>query len=253
VAAAARPFRVDAAPTRVTFEQAWALRPTGPGLVAAPALWGLVGVGGDSLAPLGPDLAAGVPAFVVAGPGGSGRSTILVSMARSFLAAGTRVVLIAPRPSPLRSLSSSSGDGNGDGDGVAAIFTEPELDADSLAAAVGSFDGPGVVLIDDAELLRDCDASGALSRLIAASGADSRLALVFAGDPEAGLCAGFGGWQVDAKRARRGALTAPVSLGEGDLIGARLTRSMVGHAARPGRCLLHVGDGRLVTVTVPAG
>jgi S-DNA-T family DNA segregation ATPase FtsK/SpoIIIE len=251
VAAASRPFRVDAAPTRVTFEQAWALRPTGPGLVAASALWGLVGVGGDSLAPLGPDLSAGVPAFVVAGPGGSGRSTILVSMARSFLAAGTRVVLIAPRPSPLRSLSSSRDDG--DGDGVAAMFTEAELDADSLAAAVTSFDGPGVVLIDDAELLRDCDASGALSRLIAASGADSRLALVFAGDPEAGLCAGFGGWQVDAKRARRGALTAPVSLGEGDLIGARLTRSMVGQAARPGRCLLNVGDGRLITVTVPVG
>jgi len=245
VASAQRPFRVDAAPTRVTFEQAWALRPTGPGPVAASALWGLVGVGGDALAPLGPDLSAGVPAFVVAGPGGSGRSTILVSMARSFLAAGTRAVFIAPRPSPLRSLSS--------GDGVTAVFTSAELDADSLAAAVASFDGPGVVIIDDAELLRDCDASGELSRVLAASGPGSTVGLVLAGDPEAGLCAGFTGWQVDAKRARRGALTAPVSIGEGDLIGARLTRSMVGQAARPGRCLLNVGDGHLVTVTVPLG
>jgi S-DNA-T family DNA segregation ATPase FtsK/SpoIIIE len=243
-----RPFRVDAAPARVTFEQAWALRPTGPGPVAASALWGLVGVGGDSLAPLGPDLSAGVSAFVVAGPGGSGRSTILVSMARSFLAAGTRVVLIAPRPSPLRSLSPD--------DGVVSVFTSAELDPDSLMAAVTSFDGPGVVLIDDAELLRDCDASGELSLLVAASGSGSSgsvRGLVLAGDPEAGLCSGFGGWQVDAKRARRGALTAPVSLGEGDLIGARLTRSMVGQAARPGRCLLNVGDGHLVTVTVPLG
>jgi DNA segregation ATPase FtsK/SpoIIIE, S-DNA-T family len=245
VAAASRPFRVDAAPTRVTFEQAWALRPTGPGPVAASALWGLVGVGGDSLAPLGPDLSAGVPAFVVAGPGGSGRSTILVSMARSFLAVGTRVVLIAPRPSPLRSLSSD--------DGVLAAFTEAELDSDSLAAALTSSDGPCVVLIDDAELMRDCDAAGELSRVVAASSSDSRLALVFAGDPEAGLCTGFGGWQVDAKRARRGALTAPISLGEGDLIGARLSRSMVGQPVRPGRCLLNAGDGRLITVTVPLG
>jgi DNA segregation ATPase FtsK/SpoIIIE, S-DNA-T family len=245
VAAASRPFRVDAAPTRVTFEQAWALRPTGPGPVAASALWGLVGVGGDSLAPLGPDLSAGVPAFVVAGPGGSGRSTILVSMARSFLAAGTRVVLIAPRPSPLRSLASD--------DGVLAAFTAAELDSDSLTAALTSLDRPGVVLIDDAELLRDCDASGELSRLVAASSSDSRLALVFAGDPEAGLCTGFGGWQVDAKRARQGALTAPISLSEGDLIGARLSRSMVGQPVRPGRCLLNAGDGRLVTVTVPLG
>jgi len=246
---ARRPFRVDATPARVTFEQAWALRPTGPGPVAAPssALWGLVGVGGDSLASLGPDLSVGVPAFVVAGPGGSGRSTILVAMARSFLAAGTRVVLAAPRPSPLRSLSA--------GDGVAAVFTAAELDSDSLAAALASFDGPGVVLIDDAELLRDCDASGELSRLITAAGSGSRRGLVFAGDPEAGLCAGFGGWQVDAKRARRGALTAPGSLAEGELIGTRLTRAMIGAAgtARPGRCLLHVGDGNLVTVTVPLG
>ena len=245
VASAQRPFRVDAAPTRVTFEQAWALRPTGPGPGAASALWGLVGVGGDALAPLGPDLFVGVPAFVIAGPGGSGRSTILVSMARSFLAAGTPVMLIAPRPSPLRSLASR--------DGVVAVLTSAEVDPDSLAAAVTSFDGTGVVLIDDAELLRDCDASGELSHLVTASGPGSRLGLVFAGDPEAGLCLGFGGWQVDAKRARRGALTAPVSLGEGDLVGARLARSMIGQPARPGRCLLNSGDGRLVTVTVPLG
>jgi S-DNA-T family DNA segregation ATPase FtsK/SpoIIIE len=111
------------------------------------------------------------------------------------------------------------------------------------------------VLIDDAELLRDCDTSAELSRLVASAGSGSRLGLVFAGDPEAGLCAGFGGWQVDAKRARRGALTAPGSLAEGELIGARLTRAMIGTAetARPGRCLLNVGDGHLITVTVPLG
>jgi DNA segregation ATPase FtsK/SpoIIIE, S-DNA-T family len=237
---AARPFRVDAVPIRVTFGQAWALRPA-----AAPKLWGIVGVGGDSLAALGPDLSSGVPAFVVAGPAGSGRSTILVSMARSLLAGGTRLVLVTPRPSPLRSLASH--------DGVAAAFTGTSLGDDELSGVLAAVEGPVVVLVDDAELLRDCDASGELSRIVAGGQPDSefRRALVLAGDPESGLCAGFGGWQVDAKRARRGALTAPVSVTDGELIGARLTRGQAGQRARPGRCLLNTGDGHLVTVTVP--
>jgi hypothetical protein len=59
----------------------------------------------------------------------------------------------------------------------------------------------GGVLIDDAELLRDCHAGSELSRLIA-FGADSGRALVIAGDSETvGL--GFGGWQVKARKARQ--------------------------------------------------
>ena len=75
---------------------------------------------------------------------------------------------------------------------------------------------------------------------------------MFGGDADS-VCVGFSGWQVDAKRARRGCLTAPQTLPEGDLVGVRLTHSMLGQQARPGRCLLNVGDGKLITVTVPAG
>jgi S-DNA-T family DNA segregation ATPase FtsK/SpoIIIE len=107
------------------------------------------------------------------------------------------------------------------------------------------------VLIDDAEILRDCDAGSELSRLIA-FGADAGRALVFAGEAE-GLGIGFSGWQVEAKRARRGCLTAPAVLPEGDLIGMRLPRDLIGQPPRPGRCLLNTGDGQLITVTVPAG
>jgi len=236
-----RPFRVDAAPGRITFEQAWALRPaTTLSSASASGLWGLVGVGGDSLQALGPDLSRGVPAFTVAGPAGSGRSTILVTMARSFLAAGTRVVIAAPRPSPLRSLAEAAG--------VERVFTGDSLEEEELAAVLACVDGPCVVLVDDAELLRDCDASAELSRILASPGRG----LVIAGDPEAGLCAGFGGWQIDAKRARRGCLTAPTSPGDGELIGTRLTRGQIGQPSRPGRCLLNTGDGHLITVTVPS-
>jgi S-DNA-T family DNA segregation ATPase FtsK/SpoIIIE len=233
-----RPFRVDVLPAHVSFADAWQLRPPSAG-----PLWGMVGVGGDTLAALGPDLASGMPCFIVAGPAKSGRSTILLSMARSFLAAGTLVVLAAPRPSPLRALVGVPG--------VVGIFDQPELGEDELARALASFTRPGVVLIDDAELLRDCGAAGELSRLIALGG-DAGRALVLAGDAER-IGLGFSGWQVEAKRARRGCLTAPAAIPEGDLIGVRLPRDLLGQPPRPGRCLLNAGDGQLMTVSVPAG
>jgi S-DNA-T family DNA segregation ATPase FtsK/SpoIIIE len=235
--AAQRPFRVDLLPTHVSFADAWRLRPpAGP-------LWAMVGIGGDTLAALGPDLGAGAPCFIVAGPAKSGRSTILLSMARSLLAVGTPVVLVTPRPSPLRALAGAPG--------VLRSFDTPTLSAEELATVLSSSSGPGVVLIDDAEILRDCDAGSELSRLIT-FGADAGRALVFAGESES-IGIGFGGWQVEAKRARRGCLTAPSALPEGDLIGLRLPRDLIGQPPRPGRCLLNAGDGTLVTVTVPAG
>ena len=232
-----RPFRVDVLPTRISFEQAWKLRPAGTG-----PLWVLAGVGGDTLTALGPDLAAGVPAFIIAGPAQSGRSAILAAMTRSLTQAGTQVILITPRPSPLRALASTAG--------IIASLEEPSLDDEELHAALASSSGPVVVVMDDADLLVNCEASGELSQIIL-RGSERGQALVIAGDSET-LATGFGGWHVDARRARRGCLTTPQTLPEGELIGARLTHGHIGHQARPGRALLHLGDGKLTTITVPA-
>ena len=106
-------------------------------------------------------------------------------------------------------------------------------------------------MIDDADLLADCEAGAELSKIITRS-AGRPLALLLAGDPDT-LASGFGGWQADARRARRGCLTAPQTLPEGDLIGVRLPHDRIGRPARPGRALLNTGDGTLVTVTVPFG
>ena len=106
------------------------------------------------------------------------------------------------------------------------------------------------MVIDDADLLLGCEAGGELSKIVT-RGTGRPLALVLAGDPDA-LASGFGGWHADARRARRGCLTAPQTLPEGDLIGARLTRAHLGHPPRPGRALLNAGDGALITITVPA-
>ncbi|MGH3871883.1 MAG: FtsK/SpoIIIE domain-containing protein [Pseudonocardiaceae bacterium] len=227
-----RPFRVDVLPARVGFEQAWELREV------AGSMWALVGVGGDTLGAYGPDLATGTPAFVVAGPPSSGRSTVLWTMARSLLRAGVGVVAVTPRPSPLQRLA---------GEG-ATVLAGPLAAAD-LNAALAAAPERAVVLMDDAELLRDCPAEDELRGLLRA-GSGSGRALVIAGDAES-VCAGFSGWQVELKKARRGLLLAPQSITEGDLIGIRPPRSLLGQPVQPGRGLLHLGDGEPRVVQVP--
>ena len=235
---ARRPFRVDLLPSRITFAEAWNLRPRGTS-----PLWSLAGVGGDDLTALGPDLSDGMPAFIVAGPARSGRSSVLLSMTRAFVSGGAQVILVTPRPSPLRSLAGSPG--------ITCSFEQSDLGQDELAAALAALTGPGVVVIDDADLLADCEADRELSKIITRS-AGRPVGLVLAGDPDT-LASGFAGWQADARRARRGCLTAPQTLPEGDLVGARLSHAHLGHPIRPGRALLNAGDGTLVTITVPAG
>jgi DNA segregation ATPase FtsK/SpoIIIE, S-DNA-T family len=234
-----RPFRVDVLPSRLSFEDAWEMRDTD---AARSPLWALVGVGGDELTGYGPDLSDGIPAFVIGGPGKSGRSTLLLTLARSYQRQGVKLVLAAPRPSPLRELSGA--------EGVLRVFTDSDIPADDLSKALDEAGGSRVVvMVDDAELLKDCEARDVLKEIIA-RGADSGRAVVIAGGEE-DICSGFSGWQVDAKKARRGVLFSPQQTMSGDLIGIRLSRSSVGGQVTPGRALLHLGDGEPRTVTVP--
>lgn len=235
--AALRPFRVDVLPARLTFEQAWELRE--PASVDG-SMWALVGVGGDTLRAYGPELATGTPGFVVAGPPSSGRSTVLLAVARSLLRAGIGVVAVTPRPSPLR----------GTADEGAVVLTGPGLGSDELTEALDSFER-AVVVMDDAELLRDCEAGSELFALLRA-GSGSGRAVVIAGDADS-VCGGFSGWQPEMKKARRGLLLSPQSITDGDLIGTRVPRNVVGQSLQPGRGLLHLGHSELITVQVPVG
>ncbi|MFI1094534.1 FtsK/SpoIIIE domain-containing protein [Streptomyces sp. NPDC020917] len=236
---ARRPFRVDVLPSRLSFADAWEMRD--PDAARNP-LWALVGVGGDELTGYGPNLADGLPAFVIGGPGKSGRSTLLMTLARSYQQQGVKLVIATPRPSPLRELAGAPG--------VLRTFTDSDIPADELSKALEEAEGsPVVVLVDDAELLKECDARDILKDIIA-RGSDHGRALVLAGGEE-DICSGFSGWQVDAKKARRGVLLSPQQAMSGDLIGTRLSRSSVGGQVTPGRALLHLGDGEPKTVTVP--
>lgn len=236
VPAQLRPFRLGELPGQIEYARAVTLPRAGAG-----AGWVLAGVGGDQLTAYGPDLASGVPAFGIGGPARSGRSTMLVTMARSALDGGQQVVVLAPRTSPVRELAGTPG--------VVAVLTGSDVGAQEFTEALAGVAGRGLVVVDDAATLRDCGASGELRDLIR-NGESRQLGLIYAGDPE-DLGAGFSGWLVDARRSRRGALLSPQNRTDGDLVGLKLPRTAVGQPVRPGRALLHLGDGEPILVQVP--
>ena len=226
-----RPFRIDVLPASLTYAAAADF-----GGAGRPPLWALAGVGGDDLDARGPDLGR-TPVFLVAGPAKSGRSTVLTTMGRWLLGAGVPLVVVAPRPSPVRELP-----------GLRGLLTGEVLTADELGPLLEP-DGPMVLLVDDAELHKDTKA-GELLKAYLRTAADRGRGLVVGGTTT-DLAAGYSGWHAEARKGRAGALLCPQGLADGELIGLRLPRSLVGEPVKAGRAHLHLGDGALVTVSVP--
>lgn len=234
---ASRPFRVDVLPARVSFEQAWRLRDP---VLADRRGFALVGMGGDELTGLGPDMLDGRHAFVVAGPPRSGRSTLLLAMARSLAAQGSHVILFAPKRSPLLGMAPRE---------VEATFTR-NTPASAVAEALNAVGSrPAVLIVDDADTLLRAEV-GHLFEEIVTGVAGPGKALVFAGSDEE-FSHAYSGWWMAARQARRGALLSPQESSYGELIGVRLPRSLVGEPVYPGRALLHLGDNVIRKVQVP--
>ncbi|MFJ2296172.1 ATP-binding protein [Streptomyces sp. NPDC087894] len=234
-----RRARLEALPSTIGFDEAWEMRPS-----TASRLWVLAGVGGDPLAAHGPDLATGtVPAFTIAGPAGSGRSTALTTVARSLMAGGVRILLIAPLPSPLRALA-------GQGSVMGCIDREDfERREVEEALDTATREDPVVVVMDDAEVLSDSGASSVLRHLLL-HGFDEGTALVAASE-EQGLDQSLK-WLSELTKAHRGLLLAPQVSTSGRLIGsASVGLSSVSERPAPGRGWLHLGEGTLLAVAVP--
>jgi S-DNA-T family DNA segregation ATPase FtsK/SpoIIIE len=209
-----RPLHVDELPVRVTYAEALALVPD---FVAPSHLWALVGAGGDELGPVGVDLLSAGPGFTVAGPPRSGRSTALMTMAKSLLDPKigdgiTPIVLICPRMSPLRSLV--------DQPGVLAILG---ADANEISLNEAIDDAERyVIFVDDAELLDSTPLDEALSIQLRAA-RDKEAAVVIAGTTQ-DLARGYHGFVPDTRRSRSGLLLDIRSPDDGDLLGLRLPR-----------------------------
>ena len=167
-----RPFRVDILPGRIGFAAAWQMRD--PAMDGRP-LFGLAGVGGDELTGLGPDLATGVAAFTIAGPIG-----------RAQHRAGVDGPLAACRwlPGGAGDTAPVTAADLAGQPGVVAWFKSAAISPADLAAVVGRFAGPGVVLIDDADMTKDCEAAQQLAEIVT-FGADQQRAVVCAGSPDA--------------------------------------------------------------------
>ena len=208
-----RPLRVDTLPSRITLDEAMRLTPS---FRPRSPLWALVGAGGDELGPVGLDLLDEGPGLTVAGPARSGRSTTLLTMAKSLLARSTPLLVVTPRRSPLRSL-----DGE---DGVIKVLgadTKPE----DITAAVQGLDRFAVI-VDDAELLFNGPLSAPLEKLLA-SGRDGEHGLIIAGST-GDLGRAYSGFIKESLKSRCGVYTAVESPNDGDLFGVRLPRNAAG-------------------------
>jgi DNA segregation ATPase FtsK/SpoIIIE, S-DNA-T family len=210
-----RPLHVDELPVRITYREALALEPE---FLAPSALWALVGVGGDTLAPVGIDLLNEGPGFTVAGPPRSGRSTALRTIVRSLLdpAVGgglVPVVLLTPRRSPLRELAGRPG--------VLGVLDASAEEPD-LLAAIGD-EHRYVVVVDDAELLDETELDDAL-RGVLRTARDGAHAVVIGGTTE-DLGRGYRGFLNDTRRSRSGVLLSVDSPDDGELFGLRLPRN----------------------------
>ncbi|MCU1673749.1 MAG: cell division protein FtsK/SpoIIIE, partial [Frankiales bacterium] len=185
---------------------------------------GAFAVGGDELLPVDVDLVDG--GFVIGGPPRSGRSSSLLTLARSL---DRRLVAVAPRPSPLRELPGCHTD------------REAPYELEALLA-----EGPYALLVDDAELLVDSLLGPVLERAVREA-RDTGSVVVAAGTTEE-LVTGYRGFVVDLRRAKAGLLLSPQSPGDGDLLGVRLSRAVGGEVV-PGRGLL-VQRGQVLPVQV---
>ncbi|MFI6918591.1 FtsK/SpoIIIE domain-containing protein [Nonomuraea spiralis] len=220
------PLRVDALPMRVTASQTMELD---PGFAPPSPLWALVGAGGDALTPLGVDLLAHGPGAVVAGPSRSGRSSVLVTAARSLVDAGTPVIAVAPRRSPLRDLA-----------GAVAVLDGNAADLAELVADLSQY----VVVVDDAELINPDSPLGTALEEVLRTGRDGDHGLLIAG-ATGDLAVAYRGFVAEARKSRTGLLLSVQGQTDGDLFGIRLPRGAGG--GPPGRGLL-VTTGNLTPV-----
>ncbi|WP_246149531.1 FtsK/SpoIIIE domain-containing protein [Nonomuraea turkmeniaca] len=222
----APPLRVDALPMRITAAQALDLDPS---FVPPSPLWALVGAGGDALAPLGLDLLAHGPGAVLAGPPRSGRSSALLTAARSLIERGTPVIAVTPRRSPLRDL-----------DGVLAVLDGNATNLPELVADLHNY----VVLVDDAELINPDSPLGTALEEVLRSGRDGDHGLLIAGTT-GDMAVAYRGFVAETRKARTGLLLSVQNQSDGDLFTIRLPRGTVG--GPPGRGFL-VTTGNVIPI-----
>jgi DNA segregation ATPase FtsK/SpoIIIE, S-DNA-T family len=198
-----------------------------------PAGWALVGAGGDAAEPLGLSLAGS--SALVAGPGKSGRSTTLATMATWLGEHETPIVALVAGRSALADVRG--------GAGILDVVERTEVSQlrDLLASR------PDCCLVaDDIERLIDTEAEDVVLQWFKSPERVTGSLLV--GGNAADLTSLFRGLSVVARRSGQGVLLSPTSYADGELLGVRVAAT--DHAdLRPGRGLL-VRNGSATPIQV---
>ncbi|MCD9154987.1 FtsK/SpoIIIE domain-containing protein [Aeromicrobium duanguangcaii] len=217
-----RPHRIDELPVAVSLDEALGFEPSDAAL--SPSFIP-IGVGGDTLSLEGFDPLVTGPGFLVAGPPRSGRSSALLIPVNEHLNHRRDVLVIAPRRSPLRDLD----------DRRLQLFTGSEP-IDEIREALSRLRTQHLVVVDDFEVVGADSPLGQLLGETYGAMRDTPNAMIIAGGIDE-LGAVYRGLPADLKRGRTGLVLSPRASNDGDVLNARLPRS-VGAAVPPGRGLL---------------
>lgn len=247
-----RPFRLADLPTHVPAEPlldalqpvdvaAGVDRPEGPRpgdrhpgrtFPTRPRLWVPLGIGEDDSDLLGLDLSAS-PVAVIAGPPRSGRTAALRFVQAAAARREVRTLAVCPRGGALADQTRRVL-------GPAAVFTgtgsDPDQSEQALIGALRELPPQSLILVDDAEMVRDGDLAPALLA-VARQAREKSWGVVVTGDTTH-LATGLSGWLFEARRARQGLLLAPRNLADGEVVGVRLVPSQLVTRNLPGRGLL---------------
>ena len=230
-----KPLRVDMLPSVIHIDQLGELPST---FDPSSPLSAVVGVGGDTLACYGVNLADEGPFFLVAGASHSGRSTTLCTMASMISSFGSTVLAVCPRRSPLQWLSNVDG---------ASVFGTGLEDAAKMRIALQEAVGTVAIFIDDAEMFAGTPMDEAIREEM--EGREG-VAIVIAGGIDQ-LKNEIRGLLVDARKSRVGILLSPQSMLDGDLLGLRLPRNLLGKTQAGRGIFIRQGDLTVVQVPMP--
>lgn len=203
-------------------------------------LTGVLGLDG-ALRPVAIDLHAS-PVFLVAGPGGSGRTTALVA-AVADLVPKVESYLLRPRTSPLEQLPGWH-EVAATRDDCAALATRLAEIANSRTTSGDR--SPLLVVVDDGDELTEGPVAAALEKLVRTA-RDTGIVLAIGAQTFA-LHRAYSGWLRLARESRHGVLLMPDPDLDGELFATRLPHK-TSHVFPPGRGFL-VRRGATILVQV---
>lgn len=213
-----RPGRVDELPVMISTADALELGPELPAGSFALA------VGGDNLGMLPLSMEEAGNGVLVAGPRRSGRSTALYFGAYTAVEGGVHAVLVLPRRSPLAGLASHPGVL-----GVLDSTAKPE----DLKGLLSRYGPETLIVIDDYDILGNDHVLCATMEEHFKGARDSAGGILVASGVEEAQGM-YGGLMARLRRTRTGIVMAPRSADDGQVLSARLPRS-VGGAVPAGR------------------